>query len=273
MKFIYDYAVVKFDKLIRNESEVSGANGQKILLAMAKEMERYVHNEGTVVSVPDKLSDSKVFAFNRMGPPLYYRSSPQEVTWLDVVPMSIKAGDKVYCHHNAVMNALKDSEDVILKEEYNKERKETTVWIKVLITDIFCAERKGKLFPNATWTLVKPDMETWEDILVPIPEIDPLTGQQKVELTKKMDKAGIMQTTPVPKWLPKEKWIQTKQAPEAKFLRGFIEAIGDPLIGDIKDLEKGDHIIFRNFVDFEVSIGGVKYYLMKQMNIRGVIEK
>jgi co-chaperonin GroES (HSP10) len=272
MKFIYDHVVVKFDRMFNYETEIHGENGKMVMLAIAERPEMYVNNEGTVIGVPDKLSSDKVFAFNKMGPPLYYKSSPQEVVWLDEVPMDIEVGDKVYCHHNAVMNAMKDSEDVILKEEFNQETKETVVWLKVLVTDIFCSERNGELFPNATWVLVEPDMETWEDILVPIPEIDPLTGRQKIVITKKLIN-GIMKTIQEPKWIPKDKWIQTKQAPEAKLLKGFIHAVGDPLKGDERDLKKGDHIIFRNLADFEVEIGDKKYYLMKQRNIRGVIEK
>lgn len=270
MRILTDYAIVKFEKLLEDEHKIKGQEGRKILLAVAQDPARNVRNYGELVSVPKKLSDKLIFAVNALGPPLYHRSSPNEVIYMNQVEIELEPGYRVYVHHNAIVNALRDP-DLIIKEE--KQDDDTThYWVKVMYQDIFCAIVDGQYKMNATWTLVKPDFETWDDILKPIPEIDD-DGNLVLETVKQPDENGVFQTIRRPKMKPKEQWLQLKVRPEAIYLRGFVEAVGKPLKNEPQDIHIGDHIIYRKNADFEVTIEGINYFLIKQRHIRGFIEK
>lgn len=267
MKFHRDYAIVKVDMLFEDEHELKGANGKKIVMMIAEQPERYVRNYGELISAPSKLSHSP-WGFNKVGPPIYHRSNPNEVIYCDEVPITAKAGDKVYFHHNAVMDAFKRPETII-KETKTENGKE--YWIRVLYTDIFCSVREGVIIPSGTWTLIEPDQESWDDILIPLPELDE-SGQPKTENVSKMGDDGIMQTVQKVVMKPKEQWLQKKVKPENKLLKGFVRYIGNPLIGEPVDLQSGDHILYRTHADFEVKIEGKIYLLIKQRYIEAKLK-
>ena len=105
-----------------------------------------------------------------------------------------------------------------------------------------------------SWTLVKPDEETWEDISEPVmemefglPVIDPIT--QKV------------------KFKPKSEWILKKMMPTNKYLFGTVQHVGKPLNGDILEVEPGLYVMYRPSTDTEVEIEGDTYHRMIQSNI------
>ena len=269
MQFQKDYAIVKLDRLFEDEYELTGSNGKKLLLMIAEQPERYIRNYGTLINPPVKLSHTP-WGFNKVGPPIYFNSNPNEVIYLDELPITAEAGDKVYFHHNAIMAAMKDRK-CILKEEKQPDGK-TEYWIKVLYSDIFCSVREGLIIPSGTWTLIEPDMESWDDILVPIIETDK-DGQPVMQYEKKMGEDGIMKTISRPKFLPKEKWIQKKVRPDRKLLKGFVRFVGEPLKGEPADIKSGDHIMYRTHADFEVKIEGKTYLLIKQRYIEAFLRK
>ena len=269
MKFHSDYCVVRLPELLKEESKFKGTEGKKLLIDASYHPEKHVCNNGELLSVPNKLSQKVPFAMNAVGPPIYFQMCPDEVIWLDAVQITLKPGDKVYFHHNIIMWAMRG--EGMLKEE-KKQDGTKEYFLKIRYDLIFCAVRYGKIFPNATWTLVEPDMEDWNDIFHPVPEIDE-HGNQKMELKKHWnDELKLFIDMKVPVFKPKEQWIQTKTAPEAKYLKGFIRHIGEPLHGEILDLEVGDHIVYRRHADFEVEIEGKKYFLIKQRHIEAVIK-
>ena len=114
-----------------------------------------------------------------------------------------------------------------------------------------------QLIPVGGWVMVKPDMETWEEILVPVPA----TGADgKVLKDKNGDK--IMK--------PKDKWIQTKVQPQAKYLLGFVKFVGPPLSRDKCEIKAGDHVYYQRDADWRVRIEGQIFYCMQQRHIMGI---
>lgn len=270
MKFNKDFVVVKMECLFNEEVKFNGPEGQKLMIMTAQNPEHHVRNYGTVVSVPTKLS-KRVFAMNAIGPPLYNNMSPNELIWLNQVPITVQKGDKVYMHHQAIMQTLKD-ETLILKEK-RREDGGHTYWLKVLYSMIFCSVRDEEVIPNATWTLVRPDMETWDDIKHPVPELDD-KGQPKFKTVSRMNQTTMMmENVKEPVLLPEDQWIIVKTRPESKLLLGFIEHVGENLIGEPNDLKKGDHIVYRQHADFRVNIDGQEYFLIKQRHIEGKVEE
>ncbi len=123
-------------------------------------------------------------------------------------------------------------------------------WFKCRMDNIICAVRDEKIIMIGGYTLIEPDVELWEDILIPT-----YTG-----LT---DKEG----NPIKR--PKEFWIQTKLMPEAKYLKGFVRHIGSPLNGDVRECNPGDHIIYKKNADWTNLIEGVEYFVVRQRHIEG----
>jgi co-chaperonin GroES (HSP10) len=95
--------------------------------------------------------------------------------------------------------------------------------------------KRSKVIMQGGWVIVKIDMETWEEISVPIP------GQA------------------VP--------LIVKSAPEAKPLRGWIKEIDNR-----PDLKRGDHIIFERDADAPCMFEGEELVIMKDEDILAKIQ-
>lgn len=220
---------------------------KNIILAADYRPEHNIKIDAEVVTVPNKISQ-RLFAMNQVGPPMYYEGSPSEVIFTDRIPIIAQPGDKVYIHYNAMM--------MNYKEPFHIEGSgdNQTIYLKILYERILCIVRDGEIIPNATWTLVEPDMETWDDILIPTYFPANLTGGKKVQR-------------------PKKEWLAMKSRPDAKLLQGFVRHVGPPLIGDELDLKQGQKILYKKDADFRVTIEGQEYFLIKQKDIEVIIEE
>ena len=109
-----------------------------------------------------------------------------------------------------------------------------------------------------SYVFVEPDMETWDDISIPVPI---------------RNKDGKVMTHPDGRVMmkPKDQWIVTKVMPETRYLRGWVKHVGKPLIGDSLELEPGMYVHFRRMADTYIRFEGENLYRMIQRNI-GVIE-
>jgi hypothetical protein len=76
-----------------------------------------------------------------------------------------------------------------------------------------------------SYVFIEPDMETWEDISIPIPLV--INGKK------------ILNPDGSVKMRPKEEWLVTKKEPEDKYLRGWVRYCGSPLNGDREFLRPG----------------------------------
>ena len=118
--------------------------------------------------------------------------------------------------------------------------------------------KMSRMIPIGSWCLIEPEYESWESILRPTPVI----GDDGKPLLKENGK-------PVLK--PKDQWLQIKVAPEAKFLRGYVRAVGKPLKGETCEIAAGDHILYRRDADWMVKIEGEIYYCIRQRHIEAKI--
>lgn len=103
------------------------------------------------------------------------------------------------------------------------------------------------------YVLVEPDMETWDDISIPIPEV--------VNGTVLLGPDG----KPVMK--PKSQWLVTKAQPEERDLQGWVRYVGKPMRGDTCLLETGDYVHFRPLADTKIVFEGQEYFRMRQRHI------
>lgn len=108
-----------------------------------------------------------------------------------------------------------------------------------------------------SWTFIEPDVESWEDILVPVPET--LNGVPVLDhLGRKVMK-------------PKDQWIQTKLYPQTSYLSGWVRYVGSPLIGNVKELEEGMYVHYRPGADTVCSFEGKDYHRMMQTRVVGYV--
>lgn len=112
---------------------------------------------------------------------------------------------------------------------------------------------KKNIVPIGSWILVQPDMETWEDISIPTPEV--INGK------KLLDKRG----QPIMK--PKDQWIVIKKAPEERYLQGWVVYTGSALKGDKEFLEEGMYVYFQKFMNTKIKVEGKDYFRMRQRHI------
>lgn len=274
LKYPKDYCVVKVPRLLNKDVDVKGHNGLNILIEAHYNPEKHVNNVGEIVSMPVRLGSGKIgdsvdsiFSFEGKGQPIYYDTNPNEVKWMSDIDCELEVGQKIWFKYQAPVLAIKEG-----TYEKVKDGDETYYLIKVHIRDIFCFERDGQLVGNATWTLVEPDMESWDDILIPIPELE--NGQPKIRYEKKFnEETGLMENIPVPVMKPKDQWLQTKTEPQERFLRGFVRYVSKPLKGEEFDVTPGELILYEKNADFKVDIDGQSYFMIKQRHIYAVIQK
>lgn len=236
-----NWVVFKTDRLNNDDSKFKGVGGQSILVDTTWDPKRHVNCQGEVVSVPKHLSN--VFISQRhKGIPTYNDYSPYQYKYLsDIVP-EIEPGDKIYFHFNTIIpNNLVKTETENGKKVY---------YFKVRYDQVICAVRGGFIIPNASYILIEPDMETWEDILMPI--LSDIVGPDGKRIPK-----------------PKDQWLQKKIVPEKRFLLGFVRHTGTPLKGETCDVVPGDRVIYRRNADWTNKIEGKDYFAILHRHIIG----
>jgi co-chaperonin GroES (HSP10) len=162
---------------------------------------------------------------------------------LSDIAMEVEVGDTIYFNWTALANGR------------NKVTEDDEGWQYwgIPYDSVYCAVRDGKIIPIGSWTLVDPDTETWDDILIPTFYPKELTGGQKVVR-------------------PKEQWFQTKIAPESNGLTGYVRHIGSPLKGKECLVSAGDRVVFRRGSKMERVIEGKTYWVIRQHRIMATID-
>lgn len=205
----------------------------------------HVRTYGEVVQVPLRLSAIPIMQ-ERNGTPSYYEENKFDYRFLKDIPMEVMPGDRIYFHYNTLL-----AKHNILG--FTSQDGKIMIMAKVRYDQVTCAVRDGQIVPIGSYALVDPDMETMDEILAPI--YSPIAGPNGEKIP-----------------LPKEKWLQTKPMPEAKYLRGYVRYIGEPLIGDKSECKPGQLIYYRKNADWMNMIEGKGYYTIRQRHILGRVE-
>jgi len=267
MRPLHDYVLIEVEDRFERKTGVKGLDGQDLELAIDEE-DDYVANQrvktyGTVVAVPDYLSKFPM-AQETTGSPHYVDNRKFQYKYRSDIEMEVKVGDKIYFHHNTLFA------DAGKKNLIHTDGKKSIYM--VAYESIQCALRKsggrtvkddkGIVVDYETYfdvimiggyCLIRPDIESWKDITIPTYETangQPLVDSQGQKILR-----------------PENKWIQKKEKPEAKSLLGYVVAVGSPLKGYVTELSPEDHIVYRRNADWEVTIEGQMYYMIRQRNI------
>ena len=267
LKAFQDYIIFKTDKMFDDKVKYKGLNGREIIFDPSFQPWLHVRTYGEVVSVPLHLSSVPMPLQEPVGTPSYHDNAPIRFKHMrDIVP-NVEVGDKIYFHYNTI-----SMQNLVHQEGAHPDR---TFYFKVRYDQVICAVREDKTIGHvsdgshssgertvkvshkkiimvAGYTLVEPEYETLDDILIPV-------------YTNMVDQDGKR----IPK--PKDQWIQTKKAPEYRDLKGTVRHVGEPLKGDVCEVKEGDKIIYRKNADWMVKIEGVDYFAIRQRHILGRI--
>jgi hypothetical protein len=236
-----NFLVFKTDRLSNDDSKFKGADGKGIVLDTSWDPKIHVRTYGEVVSVPPHLSHVFISQKHR-GLPSYESFSPFEYKYISDISPDIQVGDRIYFHFNTLVDKN------LIKYQFENGKK--VYYFKVRYDQVICAVRDGQIIPTSSYTLIEPDMETWEDIQ--IPTYSNLVGPDGKKKLK-----------------PKDQWLVTKAAPESKYLLGYVRHIGNPLKGTTCDLVTGDRIIYRRQANWTNKIEGKDYFAILQKHIIG----
>lgn len=217
-------------------------NGRQIILDPSFNPELHVRTYGEVVHVPSRMGNQPMPLQESIGTPSYHEYAPVKFKLLSDIEPVVNVSDRIYVHFNTI------TQRNIVKEEGEGDDK--MYFIAVRYDNVICAVRDGRILMVGSYALVEPDMESYDEILIPT-------------FYDIKDKEG----NPMPK--PKEFWIQKKVAPEAKFLKGFVRHIDKPLKGDVRECNPGDHIIYKRNADWKMTIEGAEYFAIRQRHIEG----
>lgn len=242
MQSFQDYIIIKTDKMFDDKVQYRGADGKQLVFDPGFQPWLHVRTYGEIVSVPVHLSAVPMPLQEPIGTPSYHEKSPIKFKHMrDIVP-DAKVGDKAYFHFNTI-----SMQNLVREEGKHPDR---TLYFKVRYDQVICVVRDEQIIPIASYALVEPDMETMDDILIPV-------------YSSLKDKDG----KPIP--MPKEKWIQSKVAPGFRDLKGTVKHVGPALKGDTCEVAVGDKILFRKNADWMVTIEGHKYFVIRQRHIMG----
>lgn len=238
----YQNAVIfKTDVMFNDKAYFKGVDGKEVHLDPSFDPQKHVRIYGEVVSVPLYLTKRPIMQEHR-GTPAPTEGSPFDYRYLSDVKMEVRVGDRIYFHFNTI--TMRN----IVKEEGKHPNR--TWYFRVSYDQIICAVRDGQIIPIASYALVLPEYETWDDILHPT-------------YTNLKDAEGRF----IPK--PKDQWIQMKVKPEYHFLTAFVKYVGSPLGKDACEIEPGQKVWYRKNADWINVIEGVEYFAVRQRHIIG----
>lgn len=247
-----NYVLFKTDVLFNDKVKIQG---RELYFDPMFEPAKHVRTYGEVIQVPFRLRKKPIMQIPRGTPP-YYDEAPFDYKWSSDIAMEVAVGDRIYFHFNTIIrmnfNIVK-----VIKEPITG--KPIEWWFKVSYDQIICAVRQGMIIPIGSYTLVEPDMESIEEILIPI-------ARMGADGKAMRDDAG----RPIMK--PKSEWLQKKVAPSAKYMRGWVRHVGTPLEGDICEVKKDQLVYYRPNADWTNVIEGKEYYAIRQRHIVGRVE-
>lgn len=270
MQLTNDYYLILVDQYLESHTTQAGIITQNTAVINEETENRTEHKRryGTVLAVPANFTDDHVSMVDPGYPPpkrytshdwiqmmrnaghrqglrlynerAYYPSTFEKyevVTCRDISRLvDVRKGDKVYFTENATeqdrfMGKYKDGLMFAVRvDEIQAVVREGNVF------QGYSGMKEKKILMQGGWVLVRVDMETWEEISIMVPG------------------------SSVP--------LVVKSAPEAKPLRGWVEAVAPR-----PDLKRGDHIVFERDADAPCMVEGKEYTIMKDEDILAKINK
>lgn len=257
-----NFVLFKTDTMFNSHVQYKGIDGHDLYFDPGFNPWLHCRRYGEVVQVPERLGKMPIALQIPQGIPQYYGNAPYTFKMLADIEPEVKEGDRIYFHHNTVN--LRN----LVREE--GELPNRTYYFKVRYDQIMCAVRDVSrefvdddlikaddtattykvIIPIGSWTLIIPDYESWDDILVPT-------------YSNLKDKGGKQILK------PKDQWIQKKSAPGHKYLKGFVRHIGSPFKGDLCYNEEGDHILYQKNADYSIEVENESYFAIRQRHIMG----
>ena len=237
-----DYIIISTPVMFDSMVKYKGVDGKQLVFDPGFQPWLHVRTYGEIVSVPAHLSAVPMPLQEPIGTPSYHEKAPIKFKHMRDIEPDAKIGDKAYFHFNTI------SMQNLVREEGKHPDK--TFYFKVRYDQVICVIRDSRIIPISSYVLVEPDYETMDDILIPV-------------YSSLKDKDG----KPIP--MPKEKWIQSKVAPDYKDLRGTVRHVGPALKGDTCEIERGDKILFRKNADWMITVEGQKFFAIRQRHILG----
>ena len=239
MKPFNNYIIFKTNAMFNDKAGFKGIGGREIVLDPSFDPQKHVRTYGEVVSLPLHLTPAPVMQEHR-GSPAPTDQSPFEYRTVADVSQDVSIGDRIYFHFNTIT-----MRNCVKEEGVDPNR---TWYFKVRYDQIICSIRDGNITPIASYLLVDPDFESWEDILVPV-------------MSQLKDTEGNF----IPK--PKDQWLQRKVKPEYKYLTAFVRHVGNPFIGDKLEVEVGQKVWYRRNADWMNTIEGEDFFVIRQRHI------
>ncbi len=237
------------DSLFESHAKFKGVGGREIHLDPRFDPMIHARIYGEVISLPRRINRIPITQEHN-GLPGYHGKASYKYRYMDDIQGDIHVGDKVYFHFNSAINQ-KNWVDVQGSGD------DRTWFVRIRYDAVLCVVRDEKIIMIGGWVLCEPDMEEWEDILLPVPMV--VNGKPM------FDKNGEIILK------PQDQWIQKKVAPEAKALRAYVRHIGEPLKGDVRENEVGDHIVYRRMADWKIRVEGQEFYCIRMSHILGTL--
>lgn len=249
------YVLIKTDTIHENVTSFVGNDGKLIHTDVTYLPQQRTRIYGTVIQTPvmmgsmfirqippgtpgygairtfkDHDMDSPSHAFYKIGGTSKYKYMS------DIIP-EVQNGDKIYFKwrvmsgkNNMVAQSRNEPKEYIFKVPYDQ---------------IYCIVRDGKIIPVGGHVLIDPEVETFDEILVPT--FFPHTGPDGKPVVR-----------------PKDQWLQKKAFPENKERIGSIMHVGKPMIGDMSYLKPGMRVLYKLQIKSLHTIEEKKYIVLRQ---------
>lgn len=240
MNSYQNFIIFKTDAIFNSHVSFKGVGGKELVVDPNFDPARHMRTYGEVVSIPLHLGTHPITQETKGTPP--DPQKPFEYRFMRDIEQDVRISDKIYFHFN-VMRTGKP-----IKTEGTHPNK--TFWFPCSYDNVICTVRDKEIIMIGSYVLCYPDMESWEDILVPI-------------------YSDIKDAEGNPILKPKDQWLQRKVRPEAKFLKAFVKHVGKPLKGDTCEVEVGQRIWYRRNADWINTVEGVDYFAIRQRHIIG----
>jgi co-chaperonin GroES (HSP10) len=243
MQLLHDFYLVAVDQLFESGVTPSGIITSNTAIIHPEQEDRgeFKRRYGVVLEKPVGFSDLAISMVDPgLPPPKKYISHD----WIEMMrtyghtnydgkfyyPSTFEKYEEITCKQIAELVDVEIGEKIYFDEKATEAERymgtfEGKSLYSVRVDEIICSVReklkKTKVIAQGQWVLLKPKMEDWEDILIPIP------GK------------------------PKEEWLQAKVSPDTVWLTGTVHAVNRR-----NDLQTGDTVIFMRDADAPITVEG-----------------